>query len=160
MEKPEPDRLILQDHYTPNSICFGCGPANKKGLQIKSYFEGDETFCQWTPAPHYEAFPGVLNGGIIGALLDCHSNWTAAWHLMKTKQLPRPPCTVTAYYNTQLKRPTPSHELVQLRAWVTQTQEDRASIQAELTVNNKVCASCEGLFVAVKEGHPAFHRWN
>ena len=25
---------------------------------------------------------GVLNGGIIGALLDCHSNWTAAHHLM------------------------------------------------------------------------------
>ena len=26
----------LQDLYSPNSICFGCGPANEKGLHIKS----------------------------------------------------------------------------------------------------------------------------
>ena len=24
----------------------------------------------------------MLNGGIVGALLDCHSNWAAAYHLM------------------------------------------------------------------------------
>jgi hypothetical protein len=33
--------------------------------------------------PNHEAFPGVLNGGIIGTLLDCHCNWTAAYHLMR-----------------------------------------------------------------------------
>ena len=27
----------VQEQYAPNSICFGCGPANEKGLQIKSY---------------------------------------------------------------------------------------------------------------------------
>lgn len=31
--------------------------------------------------------------------------------------------------------------------------------QAELTANGKVCATCRGTFVAVKEGHPAYHRW-
>jgi hypothetical protein len=30
----------------------------------------------------------------------------------------------------------------------------------ELQVEGKVCARGEGLFVAVTEGHPAFHRWN
>ena len=38
--------------------------------------------AEWKPETRYEAFPGVLNGGIIGALLDCHCNWTAAWYLM------------------------------------------------------------------------------
>ena len=154
------DRLILQDHYAPNSICFGCGPANKKGLQIKSYFEGEETFCQWTPDSYHEAFPGILNGGIIGTLLDCHSNWTAAWHLMRANHLDHPPCTVTAHYSVQLKRPTSSHTPVELRAWITSKKQDRATIQAELTAHKKVCASCEGLFVVVKKGHPAFHRWS
>ena len=39
--------------------------------------------AEWKPEPHHLAFEGVLNGGICGALLDCHSNWTAAMHLMR-----------------------------------------------------------------------------
>ena len=27
----------VQKKYAPNSICFGCGPANKKGLKIDSH---------------------------------------------------------------------------------------------------------------------------
>ncbi|MEK7691549.1 MAG: hypothetical protein AAB425_11080 [Bdellovibrionota bacterium] len=38
-------------------------------------------------------------------------------------------------------------------------QSDRATVEAELTAKGKVTASCTGTFVAVKEGHPAFHRW-
>ena len=156
--------IILQDHYAPNSICFGCGPANKKGLQVKSYVEGQETFCQWTPQAHHEAFPGILNGGIIGSLLDCHSNWTAAWYLMNLKGLDHPPCTVTASYSIQLKRPTPSADPLQLRAWPSKNglihgMGNGLHIEAELLSQDQVCATCDGVFVAVKEGHPAFHRW-
>jgi hypothetical protein len=46
-----------------------------------------------------------------------------------------------------------------MRAWVKSSTEDRAEIVAELSVEGKVTALCEGLFVAVKEGHPAHHRW-
>ena len=76
------------------STCFGCGPANEKGLRIKSLVVGDEVVADFTPEPHHLAFGGVLNGGIIGALLDCHSNWTAAYYLMKARGLETPPCTV------------------------------------------------------------------
>jgi acyl-coenzyme A thioesterase PaaI-like protein len=75
--------LSLQQQYSPNSICFGCGPANEKGLRINSVPDGDEVVAEWHAEPHHQAFPGMLNGGIIGALLDCHSNWTAAYFLMK-----------------------------------------------------------------------------
>ena len=68
----------LQDTYATESVCFGCGPANPKGLHIKSFAQGDEVVAEWTPQPHHEAFTGALNGGIIGTLLDCHCNWTAA----------------------------------------------------------------------------------
>ena len=68
----------LQETYAPTSICFGCGPANEKGLRIRSIAVSDnEAVCDWTPEPHHHAFHGMLNGGICGALLDCHSNWTA-----------------------------------------------------------------------------------
>lgn len=123
---------------------------------------GARVVADWTPEPHHEAFPGMLNGGIIGSLLDCHSNWTAAWHLMKKAGLEQPPCTVTAEYTIKLLRPTPSKDPVHLVAWIVESKDDRAVIEATLSTGGpegKVCATCRGTFVAVKPGHPAYHRW-
>jgi acyl-coenzyme A thioesterase PaaI-like protein len=101
----------------------------------------------------------MLNGGIIGALLDCHSNWAAAWHLMRRNGLEHTPCTVTADYSIKLKRPTPTSAPVKLIARVVESRDDRAVVEAELIADGKICATCRGTFVAVKPGHPAYHRW-
>ena len=69
------DALSVQERYAPENACFGCGPANPKGLRIRSFEDGDVLRAEWTPQGHHEAFEGMLNGGIIGALMDCHSNW-------------------------------------------------------------------------------------
>jgi len=102
----------------------------------------------------------MLNGGIIGALLDCHSNWTAAWHLMNAQKLDFPPSTVTAEFHVKLKRPTPSKGPVRIRARVVESEGDRAVVEAELEADGKVTSTCRGVFVAVRPGHPAYHRWN
>jgi acyl-coenzyme A thioesterase PaaI-like protein len=153
----------VQERFSPQGECFGCGPANAKGLRIRSFEaaepEGDGLVCAWRAEPHHTAFPGMLNGGICGALLDCHSNWTAAMHLMKKAGLDAPPCTVTADFHVKLKRPTPIDGLVELRSRVIESGEDRAVIEATLTAGGKVTATCTGTFVAVKPGHPAYHRW-
>lgn len=153
----------LQETFAPNGICFGCGVANEKGLRIRSFpekeIEAGEVVCEWHAEPHYQAFPGMLSGGIVGTLLDCHSNWTAAYHLMKKNGKDAPDCTVTANYSIKLLRPTPFDQPIKLVSRVVESTEDRATIEAELIVNNKVCATCRGLFVIVKEGHPAYHRW-
>ena len=153
----------LQERYAPHSSCFGCGPSNDQGLRIRSIpSEGsseDEVVAEWMPQPFHEAFPGMLNGGIIGALLDCHSNWTAAYHLMKKSGAEQPPCTVTADYAIKLLRPTPTDQPVRLVAKVVESNDDRATIEAQLIAHGKVCATCRGTFVAVKPGHPAYHRW-
>jgi acyl-coenzyme A thioesterase PaaI-like protein len=149
----------LQETYAPQNACFGCGPANEKGLKIRSFVQGDEVVADWTPQKHHEAFEGVLNGGIIGALLDCHSNWAATWHLMKKSGSDHPPCTVTAEFAVKLTRPTPTNVPIHLTAVVTESTDDRAVVDAKLTANGKVCATCHGIFVAVKPGHPAYHRW-
>ena len=149
----------LQERYAPANRCFGCGPANEKGLRIRSFPEGDELVAVWTPEPHHEAFPGVLNGGICGALLDCHGNWAAAWHLMRRSGAETPPCTVTADFAVTLKRPTPTDGPLTLRARVIDSEEDRAIVEASIEAGGKVTATCRGTFVAVKEGHPAYHRW-
>jgi acyl-coenzyme A thioesterase PaaI-like protein len=149
----------LQDRYAPGNRCFGCGPANEKGLRIKSIPKGEEVVCTWQPERHHEAWDNMLNGGICGALLDCHSNWTAAWHLMQKAGRDAPPCTVTADFHVRLKRPTPTNAPVELRARVVESQDDRAVVEAELIAGGKVTATCRGTFVAVQPGHPAYHRW-
>lgn len=151
--------ICLQERYAPHNECFGCGPSNDKGLRVRSVVAGDAVVAEWTPEPHHEAFPGVLNGGIIGTLLDCHCNWTAAWHLMERAGASHPPCTVTADYRITLKRPTPTDVPLQLRATVVESTDRRATIYGELSANGKLCATCDGTFVAVEKGHPAYHRW-
>jgi len=151
--------ICLQEHYAPHNACFGCGPANALGLRIRSIPRGDEVFAAWKPEQHHEAFPGVLSGGIIGTLLDCHCNWTAAWHLMGTSKADSPPCTVTAEYQIKLMRPTPTAGSVELRAKVVDSSADRATVEGTLTAGGKVTATCRGTFVAVQPGHPAYHRW-
>ncbi len=153
------DEKSLQEIYAPNGICFGCGVTNEKGLRIKSFSNGEETICEWHADEHHQAFPGMLSGGIIGALLDCHSNWTAAHFLMQQNGKDTPDCTVTANYSVKLLRPTPFDATIKLVARVTESSEDRATVEAELIANDKVCATCKGLFVVVKKGHPAYHRW-
>jgi acyl-coenzyme A thioesterase PaaI-like protein len=150
----------LQERYAPQNACFGCGPANPSGLRVRSMVQGEKVVADWMPQPHHEAFPGVLNGGIIGSLLDCHCNWTAAHHLMVKSGAETPPCTVTAEYTIKLLRPTPTDGPVHLEAQVVESTEDRATIEGVLIgPNGKTTATCRGVFVAVKPGHPAYHRW-
>jgi len=152
------DNLSLQERYSPGSICFGCGPANPKGLNIRSFVRGTEVVATWQAEKHHEAFPGMLNGGIIGSLLDCHCNWTAAWHLMQRDHLEAPPCTVTADYAIKLLRPTPTDGPIELIAHVVEAAADRATIEGILNAAGKPRATCRGTFVALQPGHPAFHR--
>jgi acyl-coenzyme A thioesterase PaaI-like protein len=149
----------LQETFAPGNACFGCGPANPNGLHIRSFVDGDEVVAEWQPSQQYEAFPGVLNGGIIGSLLDCHCNWAATWHLMNKTSSDKPPCTVTADYSIKLLRPTPTDEKIKLVARTIESTDDRAVVEGELIAHGKVCATCRGTFVAVKPGHPAYHRW-
>jgi acyl-coenzyme A thioesterase PaaI-like protein len=151
--------LSLQERFAPGSICFGCGPANAHGLHVRSFVRDDEVVAIWRPARHHEAFPGMLNGGIIGTLLDCHCNWTAAWRLMGQNRESKPPCTVTAEYTIKLLRPTPIDGPVELVARVVQAGVDRATIEGVLSAAGKPRAMCAGTFVAVRPGHPAYHQW-
>ena len=152
----------VQERYAPQGTCFGCGPANDKGLRIRSFPDRDDPdalVCEWIPEAHHAAYETFLNGGVIGSLFDCHSNWNATWHLMRRDALTSPPCTVTADFQVKFRRPTPIDEPVQLRSWVTSCKGSRVEVEATLTAGGEVTATCHGTFVAVKPGHPAYHRW-
>lgn len=157
------DEQDLQNRYAPGNRCYGCGPANPEGFQIHSIPAGHdphgEVTLDWTPQPHHLAFEGMLNGGVIGTLMDCHSNWTATWHLMLRDGLDAPPCTVTAEFHVKLLRPTPIDRAVRIVARAAESEGSRVTVDATMTSGEEVTATCRGVFVAVKPGHPAYHRW-
>jgi acyl-coenzyme A thioesterase PaaI-like protein len=151
--------LSVQQRYAPQNHCFGCGPANPDGLQIHSFEEGESLRAEWMPEPRHEAFDGAVNGGILGTLLDCHSNWAAALHLMRKVGSQAPPSTVTAELSVRFLRVTPSDRPLQLRARVVESTGDRATVEACVESDGQTTATCRAVFVAVREGHPAFRRW-
>ena len=151
----------LQERYAPESICFGCGPGNPEGLRLCSFpspdgaDDGHEVVAEWTPGPNHRSFPGILNGGIIGTLLDCQCNWCAAHYFMCARGLDHPPVTVTAEYTVRLRKPTPSDAPVQLRARIVEAGERKVIVEAELLSGGERTATCSGTFVAIGERHLA-----
>ncbi len=155
MDKPK----SLQETLAPQNRCFGCGHSNEKGLRLQSFVEGQKLVAQFEPQSHHEAFAGVLNGGIIGSLLDCHCNWAAAYHLMTTSGASELPCTVTAEYTIKMKSPTPTDQTIHLTAAVVEASERKVVVEGTLGTTDQITATCNGVFVAVKPGHPAYNRW-
>ena len=152
------EEVGVQRQYAPSSICFGCGPANQQGLQINSIRIENGLSMEYLPEPHHQAFPGMINGGIIGTLLDCHGNWTAAVALMDSQGLEEPPCTVTASYTVQLRRPTPTDVILKVTSQIKELSEDRFQVELLLEANGKVCVPVRCLFVAVNECYSALNR--
>ncbi len=155
---PQQGPLSLQERFAPQSICFGCGPVNEKGLRIRTLpvsEDSDSVVLDWSPESHHQAFEGIVNGGIIGTLLDCHSNWAAAWHLKRRDDLRTTPVTVTADFHVTLTRPTPSDQPLRIEAVATQSEGSWVTVAAEVLCAGMVTARCTGRFVAVKPGHPA-----
>ena len=61
----------FQEHIAGN-LCFGCGPGNPHGLQIKNQWDGADSVCTHQPQPHQAAGPAhIVNGGIIATLIEC-----------------------------------------------------------------------------------------
>jgi len=111
------------------NYCWGCGTDNEHGLQLKSYWVGDETVGRWEPKPHHAAGPSrILNGGIIATLIDCHSICTAiaAAYRAEGRALETEPLIwyVTASLQVSYLRPTPIDQPIELRAQLKEGENE------------------------------------
>jgi len=60
--------------------CFGCGPLNPDGLQLKFEPAGDGTSVAfYTVQSRFQSWAGMAHGGIVSLMLDEAVGW-AAWH--------------------------------------------------------------------------------
>ncbi len=117
---------------------------------MKSHWEDDETVAIWEPKEYHLAFPGVLNGGIIATLIDCHGTGTANAAAHKAaKDFNQHFFHVTAGISVKYLRPTPIDKPVTLRARVTEMGEDKIKVSCDLYSDEVMCATGEVLTVRV-----------
>ena len=143
----------FQDYYPePFSHCYGCGSNNSHGLQIKSYWDGEQSVATFTPRQYHQAFPGYVYGGLIASLIDCHSTGTAAAAAYRAegRELGSyPPFRfVTASLHVDYLLPTPLGPVLNLRSTVSEIKGRKVVIETELTVEGKTTA--RGKVVAVQ----------
>jgi len=146
----------FQDYYPDHlSYCYGCGRLNEHGLQIKSYWDGDETFCTFNPRPYHIAIPGYVYGGLIASLIDCHCTGTAAaasYRAAGRAMDSEPPFRfVTASLHVNYLRPTPLGVPLEIRAHVTELKGRKVIMQAMLSAGGQVCAQGEVIAVQMPE---------
>ncbi|KRB45951.1 PaaI family thioesterase [Terrabacter sp. Root181] len=145
--------LSIQERLYPNLPCFGCGPGNTKGLQLKSYPVGDGAgegvVAAFMPWPEHDNGLGYLNGGIIGTVLDCHS---AAAVMLEAQRRGWPPLPgadlsyVTAGLDVRYLRPAPLHDQVELFGTVVESDEPQMRVEVELRFDGKVRAQATAVW--------------
>ena len=146
----------FQDSYPDDvSHCYGCGRLNPHGLQIKSYWEGEEAVCRYTPRPYHTAIPGYVYGGLIASLIDCHSTGAAsaaARRSASAQGAAAPPVRfLTASLQVNYLSPTPIAETLEIRATIKEIKGRKVVIASRLMAAGKVCATGEVVAVQVPE---------
>ena len=144
----------FQDYYSDDvSHCYGCGRLNVHGLQIKSYWDGDESVCRFQPQPYHTAIPGYVYGGLIASLIDCHATGTAAAakHRQEGREMGSQPAIrfVTASLHVDYLAPTPMDVVLELRGRVTEIKGKKVVLAVSLSAQGAVCARGEVVTVQV-----------
>lgn len=143
----------FQDYY-PESLshCYGCGRLNEHGLQVKSFWDGEESLAVFIPREYHLAFPGYVYGGLIASLIDCHCIGTAAAAAYRHEG--REPGTlpafryVTASLQVDYLAPTPLGPPIKVRARVEEINGKKTVLSAAVEVDDATTA--KGRVVAVQ----------
>lgn len=143
----------FQEYYEDHSShCYGCGRLNAHGLRIKSFWDGEETICRFTPKPYHMAMPGYVYGGLIASVIDCHSTGTAAAAVYRAegrKMGTQPELRyVTASLHVDYLKPTPIDTEMTLRGRVVEIKKRKVVVAVELKSKEELCA--RGKVVAVR----------
>jgi acyl-coenzyme A thioesterase PaaI-like protein len=142
----------FQDQYPDEfAHCYGCGRHNEDGLQIKSYWDGDETVCHFTPDPKYSGgFPGFLYGGMIASLMDCHGAATAAAGKARAEGKPLGRF-VTASLKVDFRAPTPIDTELEIRGKIGEIKGRKVMVDLTLSASGKLCAEGFAVMVQIPE---------
>lgn len=144
----------IQDSYnSAAAICYGCGINNPHGLHIKTRWDGEIGHSLFIPRDEHTAFPGVVYGGLIASLIDCHSIGTAIAAMYDAENRlagssPEITC-VTGNLNVSYKKPSPMGTELKLESRIKELTAKKAIVSTSLIANGEICALGEVVAVRV-----------
>lgn len=145
-------RTYFQDHMGPN-VCYGCGKDNDKGLQIRSYWDGDEAICVWKSKEHHHGWPTIMNGGVMATLIDCHCMCTAMAFAYRDegRSLDSQPIYryATGSMNIRYLKPTSNEKPVRLVAKVESSKGRKVNVRCEFYSEGVKTAEAEVIAIRV-----------
>jgi acyl-coenzyme A thioesterase PaaI-like protein len=147
------EKKYFQD-YMDDNVCFGCGIHNAEGLQIKSFWEGEECICNWNSEEKYNGWQNLLNGGVLATLVDCHCMAAAtsyaykleherSWHSEPTYRY------ATGTMTVKYLRPTPNDKAIQLRAQVIEVKGKKTTVHCTVWVAGVQTAEADVIAIRV-----------
>ena len=147
------DRVAFQDRME-QVHCFGCGPTNPQGLQLKTHWQGEESVSFFRARSHHCAGPkGLLNGGIIATVLDCHGIGTAVADAYRREGREigegKSITFATGKMTVGYLAPIPIEEEVEIRGRVVEAHEKKSRIECSLLAGGKECATADIVAVRV-----------
>lgn len=147
----------FQDYYADEfAHCFGCGRLNKDGLHIKSYWDGEESVCHYTPRSFYTGgFPGYVYGGFIASLMDCHGAATASAAKLRAEGLSLNDRPLSRFVSASLKvdylKPTPMGPVLEIRGRIKEIKGRRVTVSVTLSAEGEIRARGEVVMVQLLE---------
>ena len=146
----------IQDRI-PHNHCWGCGTLNPRGLHIKSHVEGDGATCTFHPSPDHMAGPtDVLYGGMIAAVVDCHTVCTAIADAYRAagQEIGTEPhrWCVTASLKVDYLAPTPIDRPLVLRARVREVRGRKRVVECTGTSDGREVIRAQVVAVEVPPG--------
>jgi acyl-coenzyme A thioesterase PaaI-like protein len=143
----------FQDYYPENlSHCYGCGSHNKHGHRIRTFWDGDETVTRFAPEPFHTAVPGLVYGGLLASLIDCHSTGTAAAAMYRAegREMDTLPAFrfVTGSLQVSFLKPTPLGPELEIRGRVREIKGRKVVVDSTVFVGG--VATVRGEVVAIQ----------
>lgn len=146
------EKEYFQDFMEGNT-CFGCGNDNPEGLQIKSFWEGDEAICIWSSEEKYNGWKGLMNGGILATLIDCHCMGTAmaAAYKNEGRGLESAPIYryATGTISVKYLKPTPNDQPITLKAKVKEIKGRKVVLLCLAYCNDVLTAEADVIAIRV-----------
>ena len=126
-----------------DNICFGCGGANARGMQLT--FEQDDEARRirgrFRLGPEYQGGSGFAHGGIIAVLLD---------EAMGKANLFRGAHAVTAELNVEYLKPVPVDQEIVVGGWEVEKKGRNSFHQGEIrNVSGELLARGKARFVEI-----------
>lgn len=155
------EQLAFQDQYLDaRADCWGCGRNNHDGLYIKSYWDGEEAVAHFLPEANQTGHKGVVNGGVLATLIDCHSIGLAMAHAHRTegREIGTQPLItyVTASLSVNYLKPTPlNRQPLEVRARVEQVDGRKTLVKASILTGGSKTVEGEVLGVRIHEASKA-----